>query len=75
MQTVCTRLPSPARTANLFSNGPNRRPHRETAHACNGVETSPSLFQNHSQGDEDITAPFQTTAMSTFARRSEHRGT
>jgi hypothetical protein len=32
--------------------------HLDTAPAWNGVATSSSPFQSHSQGDEDIAAPF-----------------
>jgi hypothetical protein len=32
--------------------------HLDTAPAWNGVATSSSPFESHSQGDEDIAAPF-----------------
>ena len=40
--------------------------HPDTAPACNGVATSSSPFQSHSEGDEDIAAPnpFQKGAVS-----------
>jgi hypothetical protein len=43
-----------------------RRAHLDTAPVCNGVATSSSPLQSHSQGDDDIAAPnpFQKGAVS-----------